>query len=160
MKKELQDKEQCVVNMEREKEGHSRKFEDAMAEKDKMIRENECILQKVEYEIQKQTEELKMYEVQLKQLKAECIKLRAVAESVKEKEEIEPWYGDRDDEQGLGREVQPENKMNMMQSNDDRAVMGFKKDEPRTLGSWIAKGPIGSVTMEKNKEGLMFPLLC
>ena len=44
-----------------------------------------------------------------------------------------------------------------MQSNDGRAVMGFKKDEPRTLGSRIAKGPIGSVTMEMNKEGLMFP---
>ena len=50
-----------------------------MTEYDRIFQENE-------HKIQKQTEELKMYDVQLQQLKAECVKLRTVAESVKEKE--------------------------------------------------------------------------
>ena len=49
--------------------------------------------------------------------------------------------------------------MNVVQSNDGRGeTMSFKRDEPRTSGFQIAKGPVErTTTIEKTKDGLGFP---
>jgi len=49
--------------------------------------------------------------------------------------------------------------VNVVQSNDGRGeTMSFKRDEPRTSGFQIAKGPIErTTTIEKTKDGLGFP---